>query len=176
MLIASVNYTDAVHAFDHATAIDPGYFEAWNEKADGLNRAQQYNDALVASDQALALNPHHVAKWIDRGYVLYNLGQYADEVKAYERAIEIDPASAEAWFNRGYALAGVGRYDEAIQSFDRVAELNPGFPNLQANCHIAEKNRDASTPFIVKYAPWLTLLCFFIIGFSWRIQRKRKNK
>lgn len=174
-LIASGNYTDAVLAFDHATAIEPGYFEAWNEKADALNRAKQYNDALEASDQAVLINPNYVQGWINRGYILYNLGRYDDELKAYERAIEIDPTSAEAWFNRGYALAAMSWYDEAIQSFDRVAELNYSYPNLQANRHIAEKNRDASTPFIVKYAPWLTLFCFFIIGFSWWIHRKRKN-
>ena len=88
-LIASGNYTDAVLAFDHATAIEPGYFEAWNEKADALNRAKQYNDALEASDQTVLINPNYVQGWINRGYILYNLGRYDDELKAYERARSI---------------------------------------------------------------------------------------
>jgi tetratricopeptide (TPR) repeat protein len=175
-LIGAGNYTDAVFALDRAIAIEPGFFEAWNEKADALNRAQQYNDALRASDQALSINPDYVQGLINRGYILYNTGQYEDEMKAYERAIEIDPTSAEAWFNQGYALAGMGRYDEAIRSFDHVAELDPMYPNLQANRDIAVKNRNASTPFVVRYAPALALFCFLIFGFGWWIYSKRKRR
>jgi tetratricopeptide (TPR) repeat protein len=176
MLILSGNYTDAVRTFDRAIAIEPRFFEAWNGKADALNRAQQYNDALIASDHALALNHDYVAGWINRGYILYNLGLYEDEMKAYETAIGIDPESPEAWFNRGYALAAMGRYDEAIRSFDRVAELNPMYPNLQANRDIAVKDRNASTPFVLRYGPWLALICFTILGSGWWVYRKRKKK
>jgi tetratricopeptide (TPR) repeat protein len=175
VLISSGNYTDAVYAFDRAIAIEPGFFEAWNEKADALNRAHRYSDALNASDHSLALNQTYVAGWINRGYILYNLGKYEDEITAYETAIAIDPKSPEAWFNKGYALAAMGRYDEAIRSFDRVAELNPMYPNLQANRDIAVRNRNASTPFVVRYSPWLALVCFIIVGYGWRVYNKRQR-
>jgi tetratricopeptide (TPR) repeat protein len=175
-LTGSGNYTGALHAFDEAILLEPHYFEAWNGKADALNRAKKYQDALAACDQALAINPKFVQGWINRGYILYNLGRYEDELKAYDNAIEIDATSADAWFNRGYALAALGRYDDAIQAFDRVAEINPGYPNLQANRRIVEDNRDASKPVIVKLAPWLLLFFIIIGGVGWLVYKKRERR
>ena len=141
------NYSEAIRAYDKAITIEPDYFEAWNGKADALNRAQQFTEALVASDQALKIKPDYVQGWINRGYILYNLGRYDEELKAYETAIAIDPASPEAWFNKGYSLAGMKRYDEAIAAFDKVEALDPTYPNLAGNKRIAEQNRNATSSF-----------------------------
>ena len=150
-LIKNKSYTDAVAVFDRAISSEPSYFEAWNGKADALNRAGNFSEALAASDTVIALNPDYVQGWINRGYILYNLGRYDEELNAYETAIRIDPKSAAAWFNKGYSLTGLKRYDEAIAAFDKVKELDPAFPNLEAKRRIAEQNRDAVTPFYVKY-------------------------
>jgi tetratricopeptide (TPR) repeat protein len=174
-LIASGNYSEAIQAFDQAVAREPSYFEAWNEKADALNRAKQYDDALASSDQALALNPDYVKSWINHGYILYNLGRYDEELQAYEHAIQIDPASAEAWFNKGYALGGMGRWDEALKSFDKVESLDPSYPNLQANQKIARKNLDASTPVYIKNAPLIIGIALVILlAGAWLYAVKKK--
>lgn len=136
-------YSEALRVYDKAITLEPEYFEAWNGKADALNRAQQFNEALKASDRVLILKPDYVSGWINRGYILYNLGLYDEELKAYETAITFDPASPEAWFNKGYSLAGMKRYDEAIAAFDKVETLDPTYPNLAGNKQIAEKSRDA---------------------------------
>jgi tetratricopeptide (TPR) repeat protein len=162
-LITSKNYTEAVQAFDQAIALEPRYFEAWNEKADALNREKHFDDALAASDHALALNPNDVKTWINRGYILYNLGRYDDELKAYEQAIQIDPTSADAWFNKGYALGGMGKWSEALSAFATVESLDPAYPNLQANEQIAQQNLDASTPFYIKNAPMIDAIAIVII-------------
>jgi tetratricopeptide (TPR) repeat protein len=136
-------YSEALRVYDKAITLEPEYFEAWNGKADALNRAQQFNEALKASDRVLILKPDYVSGWINRGYILYNLGLYDEELKAYETAITFDPASPEAWFNKGYSLAGMKRYDEAIAAFDTVETLDPTYPILAGNKQIAEKSRDA---------------------------------
>lgn len=163
-LIKNKSYTDAVAAFDRAILSESSYFEAWNGKADALNRAGNFTDALAASDRVIALKPDYVLGWINRGYILYNLGKYDEELNAYETAIRLDPTSAAAWFNKGYSLAGLKRYEEAIAAFDKVKDLDPTFPNLGVNRRIAEQNRDAITPFYVKYAPVLIVTTLFIIG------------
>jgi tetratricopeptide (TPR) repeat protein len=140
-------YSEALRVYDKAITIEPEYYEAWNGKADALNRAQQFNEALKASDRVLILKPDYVPGWINRGYILYNLGLYDEELKAYETAITFDPASPEAWFNKGYSLAGMKRYDEAIASFNKVESLDPTYPNLAANKRIAEQNRNATTSY-----------------------------
>ncbi len=152
------------------------YYEAWNGKADALNRAHRVNDALTASDQVIALNPNYAKGWINRGYILYNLGRYNEELLAYERAIEIDPTNTEAWFNKGYSLGGMGKWDEALKVFDRVQALDPAYPNLAANQQIARQNLDAATPFYIKNAPVIAVFAIIIIGaILWLRAVKKKN-
>jgi tetratricopeptide (TPR) repeat protein len=139
------NYSEALRVYNNAITLEPDYFEAWNGKADALNRAQKFNESLEASDRVLVLKPDYVPGWINRGYILYNLGRYDEELKAYETAITLDPASPAAWFNKGYSLAGMKRYDEAIAAFNKVRALDPTYPNLAGNIRIAEQNRNATT-------------------------------
>jgi tetratricopeptide (TPR) repeat protein len=157
------NYSQAVLAFDHAITLEPDYFEAWNAKADALNRAGNYTEALSVSDQVITLEPDYVKGWINRGFILYNLGRYNEELKSYQTAVAIDPSSPDGWFNIGYSLAGMKRYDEAIAAFDKVQALDPAYPNLAANRRIAVQNRD-STPFYLRYAPALAGIIFVVIG------------
>lgn len=170
------NYTQAIDAFDHALALDPSSYKAWNGKADSLNRDGQYALALQASERALAINASYTEGWINRGFILYNLGKYEDELHAYEQAIALDPGNADGWFNRGYALAGMGRYDEAIRCFEKVREINPSYPNLEANRRIAEKNRDATTPFYIRYAPFIAAGCAVTACIAAWVYRKRHNR
>jgi len=143
-LVNDKNYSEAIIAYNKAITLEPDYFEAWNGKADALNRAQQFTEALAASDQALTIKPDFVQGWINRGYILYNLNRTDEELKAYETAISIDPGSPEAWFNEGYSLAGLKRFDEAIAAFNKTELLDPAYPNLAANIRIAEQSRDAA--------------------------------
>ncbi len=174
--LGAKNYSQAVEAYDHAITIDPGYFEAWNAKADALNRAGNYTGALAASDQAIRLKPDYVRGWINRGFILYNLGRYDDELKAYQTAVSIDPSSPDGWFNIGYSLAGMKRYDEAIAAFDKVGTLDPAYPNLAANRRIAEQYRDSSTPIYLRYWPALAGIIVFVTGtIIWYFALRKKN-
>jgi len=174
--ITSRNYTDAVVAFDHAISLEPTYIEAWNGKADALNRAHNYTEAFTASDKVIALDPNYLKGWINRGYILYNLGRYSDELAAYEQAIACDPSSAEAWFNKGYALGGLGRWQDALSAFDRVERLDPTYPNLAANQNIARQSLDGATPFYIRQAPVIGVVTLFVvIAVVWVWMVKKKN-
>lgn len=185
--VLSKNDTQAVDAYDHAIALEPGYFEAWNSKADSLNRAGQFRDALQASSRSLEINPNYIQGWINRGQILYNIGYYYEDIEhnqekaneyyqqqvlAFEKAIQLDPKNPEAWFNKGYALAGLKRYDEALAAFDTVQSLNPDYPNLGLSQKQARLLRDATAPFYVKYAlPLLGgIVILIIIGVYWYSQ------
>jgi len=177
--VAAGNNTAATLAFDQAITLEPSYFEAWDGKADALNRDGQFSDALSASDRALAINPDYVQGWINRGQILYNMGYvYEDQKKdltkaneyynqqllAFEKAISLDPANADAWFNKGYALAGMKRYDEAIAAFDKVKEINPDYPKIDQNKKIAQQLKDQGTPDYLKFAPVIVMIAVVIIG------------
>jgi tetratricopeptide (TPR) repeat protein len=189
VLISAGNNTQAIEAFDHAIALEPAYFEAYDRKADALNRDGQLTEALAASKKALEINPEYAPGWINQGQVLYNIGYYyedtlgnpekADEyyieqLLAFEKATVLEPGNADAWFNLGYALAGMKRYDEALAAFDTVESLDPEYPNLALSQKQATVLRDAATPAYVKYAVPLVagiLIVFIIIGL-WFMLRK----
>ncbi|NMB80017.1 MAG: tetratricopeptide repeat protein [Methanomicrobiales archaeon] len=160
-LILSGNFSDAITAYDRAIALEPGYFEAYNGKADALNQDGEFSEALKESSRCLDLNPGYVKGWINRGQILYNIGYYYEDIQknqekadeyyreqllAFDRAVQLEPANAEAWFNKGYALAGMKRYDEAIAAFDKVESLDPAYPNLALSQKQARVLRDAGTP------------------------------
>lgn len=178
-LIATDNLTEAITAFNQATTLEPGYYEAWNARADALNRAGKFSDALESSSKALSVNSSYVEGWINRGQILYNMGYvyeferndptkaneyYLQQVQAFEKAIAIEPANTDAWFNKAYALAGMKRYDEALAAFDKVKELNPDYPKIDKNRQIAQQLKDAATPFYVTYAPVIIGIAAIVIG------------
>ncbi|MGA2161812.1 MAG: tetratricopeptide repeat protein [Methanoregula sp.] len=192
------NYTEALQAYDQAITLSPTYAEAWDGRADVLNRANQYttnplatlNLALDASNRSLEFNSSSASAWINHGQILYNIGfyyqdqlndkttaamYYNDQLASFEKAISVEPDNADAWFNKAYALCGMGRYSEGIVAFEKVEELDPAYPNLQANIDIAEKLAAMETPFYIKYAGEIVLAAIAIIGaVLWYIAVRKK--
>ncbi|WP_158491363.1 tetratricopeptide repeat protein [Methanoregula formicica] len=190
--VAAGNLSDAIAAFDQALLLEPEYYEAWDARADALNRDGQFSRALESSSRALALNSSYLPGWINRGQILYNLGYvyedqkkdtvkaneyYLQQVQAFEKAIALDPTNADAWFNKAYALAGLKRYDEAIAAFDTVKELNPAYPKIDKNREIARQLRDSVTPFYVTYAPVIVGIAAIISGILfWALILREKEE
>lgn len=180
-LIATDNLTEAVNAYYRALTLEPGYYKAWNARADALNRDGKFSDALESSSKAISLNSSYVEGWINRGQILYNIGYvyefekndpakaneyYLQQVQAFEKAIALDPANADAWFNKAYALAGMKRYDEALAAFDKVKDLNPNYPKIDKNRQIAQQLKDAATPFYIIFAPVIVGIAAIAIGIA----------
>ncbi|WAC06107.1 MAG: tetratricopeptide repeat protein [Methanoregula sp.] len=190
-LLAYGNYSQAVGSFEQAIQREPGYFEAWDGKADALNRAHDYPLALAASNNSLQINPSYVKGWINRGQILYSLGfmyedqfhdakkadaYYNEQLAAFEKAVALDPENAEAWFNKGYALCGMGRCSEGILAFERVGELDPGYPYLEGNIKNARILAESQKPFYVKYGQWLVLLFLICAGSGWWIYAHKRRR
>ncbi len=191
-LLTAGNYSGAIAAYDYAITMEPSYFEAYDAKADALNREGRFSDALDASTQALAINPDYARGWINQGQILYNIGYVYEDQKndpatadeyynrqllAFDKAVELDPTDADAWFNKGYALAGLKRYDEAIAAFDKVQELNPDYPKIAQNRQIAQQLRDKATPLYVKYAPVIIGVAVILIGIAvWFVFLREKEE
>lgn len=191
-LVAADNLSEAIAAYNQAVALEPDYYEAWDARADALNRNGQFSSALESSSRALAINSSYLPGWINRGQILYNLGYvyedqmkdpvkaneyYLQQVQAFEKAIALDPSNADAWFNKAYALAGLKRYDEAIAAFDKVKELNPAYPKIDKNREIARQLRDAATPAYITYAPVIIGIVVIVTGIVfWALFMREKEE
>jgi len=158
------DYAGAINAYNNATALEPGFYEAWNAKADAMNKDKQYNNALIASDTAISLNPQYLQGWLNRGTILYMLGRYEDEQKAYDTAIAIDPTNTSAWFFKGFSLGGMKKYDEAIAAFDKVKSLDPNYPRIDYYRSLAVSMRDDESPFSMKNMFYIVLVGVVVIG------------
>jgi tetratricopeptide (TPR) repeat protein len=190
-LLNGGNYSLAAGAFGQAIQREPEYFEAWNGKADALNRAKECSLALAASNSSIRINPAYVKGWINRGQILYSLGfmyedqfhdtktavaYYQEQLDAFEKATTLDPGNADAWFNKGYALCGMGRCQEGIVAFERVAELDPHYPYLEGNIKNARMLAESQKPFYVKYAVGLALLGILGAGIGWWAYSRKKSR
>lgn len=183
-------YANAYAAFNQATTKEPKYYEAWNGKADILNRAGKYNESFEAVDTALSINSSYLTGWINRGAILYNMGRYDDELASYDKAIEVNPNSDVAWFNRAYSLTAMGRYNESMAAFAKVQELNPNYPYLQNNINNAKALQDAAvakeaqartTGMLIPGAIILAIGIIIVGGYLWHREKiesakKARNK
>ena len=173
------NYTEALAAYNGAIALEPTYFEAWNGKADVLNRQKQYAAALAASNQSMAINPDYVEGLINRGQILYSIGyQYEDvardmtnatllynaQLEAFQRAVALDPKNTVALFNEGFAYGGLKRFDEAIADFNKVKAINPDYPQNEQCLKRASELRDEAAPASTKYILPIGIGVAIIIG------------
>lgn len=55
-LVAADNLSGAIASFDQALLLEPEYYEAWDARADALNRDGQFSSALESSSRTLAIN------------------------------------------------------------------------------------------------------------------------
>jgi Flp pilus assembly protein TadD len=58
-LLALDRITEAVAAFDKATALKPGFANAWGNRGAALWKLERFDDAIVSMDKALQIQPNN---------------------------------------------------------------------------------------------------------------------
>jgi tetratricopeptide (TPR) repeat protein len=124
---------DALASFDRAIACEPGFADAYGNRANVLADMGRLPEALAAFDQALALRPDNAEDLCNRASVQADLGRHDEALAGYQRAIALMPDLAPAHFNRADILLRLGRLHEALSSYDRAIALAPKFAAAHAN-------------------------------------------
>jgi tetratricopeptide (TPR) repeat protein len=75
--------------FDRAIATEPGFAQAWNEKANCLDLIGSYDEALVCYDAAIRIDPDMAEAWFNKGLTLRKLGKDALAATCINRGIEL---------------------------------------------------------------------------------------
>lgn len=120
-------YDEARREFETALAIQPSYYDGWNnlgqislDQNDLEGAVRHYTKAIAYRRAPKALN--------NLGTALARLGRHAEAERHFAQALQRDPSYATARFNHAAVLAELGRGDEALrESRSTIAEM-PGNP------------------------------------------------
>ncbi len=124
---------DALASFERAIECEPGFVDAYGNRATLLSEMGRLDEALASFDQALALRSDNAEDWCNRATVLADLGRLPEAIESYDRAIVLAPQFAEALFNRADVQRQLGRLTDALASYDRAIALAPKM--AQAHCN-----------------------------------------
>ena len=130
------NYTEAVHLFERALALDPGSVEAQTSLAgalidrvnSGMTTARTTDIARAKEliGQALARSPDSTGVHLVKGLVLRAEGRCDLAIPEYERVIASNRNSAGALFSLGDASSGPGRSRRRSHWKSRQSASAPG--------------------------------------------------
>lgn len=123
----SGRYDEARREFEAALAIQPSYFDGWNnlgkislDQNDLEGAVRHYSKAIQYRRAPKTLN--------NLGTALARLGRHAEAERHFAHALRLDPAHATARFNHAAVLAELGRGDEALRESRSTIAAMPGNP------------------------------------------------
>jgi tetratricopeptide (TPR) repeat protein len=122
-------YPDALAFADRALILRPTFQEAFNNRANALNRLGRPQEALAACRQALRLQPGDPIVRLNQANALRELGRQAEALEALDQVIATRPDIAIAHGNRGNVLSDLGRHAEALASYERAIAIDPQMPD-----------------------------------------------
>ena len=85
------DYDLALKLLDAVVEINPGYVEAWNQRATIYYLKDDYAHAIADIGQVLKREPRHFGALSGLGVILQEIGDDKDALKAYRDALKIDP-------------------------------------------------------------------------------------
>jgi tetratricopeptide (TPR) repeat protein len=73
-LFQAGHYTQAIAAYDQAIAMNPEFYQAWNNRGSTCFRAKRYDEAIANFDRAIELKPDYAQAWQNRELALLARG------------------------------------------------------------------------------------------------------
>jgi predicted O-linked N-acetylglucosamine transferase (SPINDLY family) len=103
----------AVEAYARVNALNPGYIQAYVERARLLSEMHRYGEAADVQTQALALDPDSCALLTNGGVMLTKASRYPEAEVYLRRSLALEPTFA-GWLNLGYLLKKTRRLAESL--------------------------------------------------------------
>ncbi len=85
------DFARAVRHFDAALVADPGFAEAYNQRAIALYLTDDFAASIDDCREAVRLMPCHFGAWAGMGHCHLHLDQLDHALRAYRRALDIYP-------------------------------------------------------------------------------------
>ena len=123
----------ALEAFEKVILLNPGFPDAYCNKANVLKETGDFQQALVFYDKAIKLNPALADAYTGKGAVLQTQKKFKESIEVLNKALEINPNLAESYNNLGTALIAEGRLDDASDAFKKALALNADYTEVHVN-------------------------------------------
>jgi tetratricopeptide (TPR) repeat protein len=81
----------ATAGLDRIIATEPGFAEAWNQRAIARYLQGDYCRAIADCKRVMTLNPHHFGAMAGMGHCFTIIGRHAEAVECYRAALAIHP-------------------------------------------------------------------------------------
>ena len=141
----------AQEQFDRAIELDPGFAEAYAERAivkifiaiSGTPDPAIFESAQKDIRSALSLNPQSAQAHAAQGFLLQRASppDFVASEEQLRRAVNLDPSLINAWNWLSTALHSQGLNNEAYQALRKAALIDPLAPSIGANLAAREARR-----------------------------------
>ena len=126
-------WTNAIHYFEQALQLDPGFTLAYCGLADTYGWAggqtlpgrEAWAKEMEFAQKALALDPNLAEAHLAMGTALFCVLDPHASQKQLDRAVELNPNLAPVYDQYGWTFGEMGRHDESIAAGKKALELDP---------------------------------------------------
>ena len=117
----------AIDFFARATAIDPGYSEAYNNLGFSYERLGRFNEAIPFYKKAVSnlLYTTPDKAYIGMGNAYYRLGKFEDAINSYKEAAKRNPNLSLTYLRIALCYNAMGRYGDASSAMSYALTLDP---------------------------------------------------
>ena len=119
---------EAISDFDQAILCNPGFTQAYVNRAIAKAMSQDYPGALADLDTVIGRGGGGSA-YFNRGLLKNQLRDYAGAIPDFQEAVNLDPSCVNCIYSLGLAHYHTGKFGEAIRSFSACLELDPSSGN-----------------------------------------------
>ncbi|MDD3877364.1 MAG: tetratricopeptide repeat protein [Bacteroidales bacterium] len=159
-------YEKCIEVCEHATKINPDFFQAYNNICSAYNALGQWDKAIEACDNALRIYPDYTLAKANKAWAFqntqtlpenptaeyylnlsleyYNMQMFEKSIEACNNAINLKPDYAQAYYNKCCAYIGLSQWDNAVSDCQKALDIMPDFEAAKINLEWSLKQKNAS--------------------------------
>lgn len=118
-----MNFNDALRAFNRAVELEPGFQEAYFNRANINFELIEHQYSIEESDPQITITrnaPQDKKKVKHQG-----IPDFSSVLADYDRVIELDPQMSYAYYNRGNIKNRMRDFEGAVQDYNKALALQP---------------------------------------------------
>ena len=122
--MAQERHHEALLCYEEAIQIDPGYSNAWCNRASSLQALGQKDPAREAFQRSTTIDKRQSRAWILEAELTAEQDQLTDSIESLRQSTEAQPEFFWTWCSLALTLAKAGKFEEALTASARALLLD----------------------------------------------------